>query len=270
MLSSAETHYRQQQRYAATALAASRRAWRLGNPVSLLPALTQLQQYAARDGAASVGDMLAEQNITAEPVAEVNTDHLAGVASDGRPLRSLLEQAATGTALDLMALTQVADAARVAAGVAIAARPRVGWTRMVTPPCCPRCAILAGKFFRWNQGFQRHPGCDCRHIPTTEDREGDVRTDPEQLFKQGRVNGVTRAERKAIAQGADLNQVINARRSLYVDDAGRRFTREATTRRGGSRGVNGVRLTPEQIYLDADGDRDEALRLLTQHGYLTS
>jgi hypothetical protein len=270
MLRAAEAHARQQQRYAATALAAARRAWGLGNPASLLPALVTLQRYAAEDGARSVADMLAEQNIDADPAGEVNVTRFAGVASDGRPLRSLLEQAKTGTSLDLMALTQVADAFRVSAGVAIAARPRVGWTRMVTPPCCPRCAILAGKFYRWNQGFQRHPGCDCRHIPTTEDREGDVRTDPQALFAQGRVNGVTRAEREAIEAGADLNQVINARRSLYVDDAGRRLTRESTTRAGGSRGVNGVRATPEQIYRDADGDRGEALRLLTRHGYLTT
>jgi hypothetical protein len=213
--------------------------------------------------------MLAEQNIDAQPQAQVNTSRLTGIASDGRPLRSLLEQAATGPALDIMTLTQLADAYRVAAGVAITARPRVGWTRMVHPPCCPRCAILAGKFFRWNQGFQRHPSCRCSHIPTTEDREGDVRTDPAELFKQGRVRGVTKAEQKAIDQGADINQVTNSRRSLYVDDAGNRLTRESTTRRGG-RGVNGVRLTPEQIYRDADGDRDEALRLLLQHGYLTS
>lgn len=270
MLASAEAYRLQQQRLATAALGASRRAWRLGNPTSLLPALTLLQGYAAQAGAQSVPDMLAEQNIDVAPQGTVNTNRLAGIASDGRPLRSLLEQATSGSALDLMALTQVADAFRVSTGVAITARPRVGWTRMVTPPCCPRCAILAGKFFRWNQGFQRHPACRCRHIPTTEDREGDVRTDPAELFKLGRVRGVTQAEQKAISQGADVSQVINSRRSLYVDDAGNRLTRESTTRRGDSRGVNGVRLTPEQIYRDADGDRDEALRLLMQHGYLTS
>jgi hypothetical protein len=270
MLASAETHARQQQRLTSAALAASRRAWRLGNPASLLPALTLLQGYAAQGGVASVADMLAEQNIDVQPQGQVNTNRFTGIASDGRPLRSLLEQASTGAGLDLMAITQVADAFRVAAGVAITARPRVGWTRMISPPCCPRCAILAGKFFRWNQGFQRHPACRCRHIPTTEDRDGDVRTDPAELFKQGQVRGVTQAEQKAIDQGADINQVINSRRSLYVDDAGTRLTRESTTRRGGGRGVNGVRLTPEQIYRDADGDRDEALRLLMQHGYLTT
>jgi len=267
VLRSSEAHYRQQQRYALVAIAAARRAWRLGSPVLLVPALTILQRAAAEDGAASVGDMLAEQNIDAPAVAEVNTAVLVGAASDGRPLGSLLEQAATLPALELMAVTQVADASRVAAGVEIAARPKVGWTRMVNPPCCARCAILAGKFFRWNQGFRRHPACDCRHIPTREDVAGDVRTDPQALFAQGRVSGVTKAEAKAVDAGADLNQVINARRSLYMDSAGRRLTREATTRRGG-RGVAGIRPTPEQIYREADGNQAEALRLLRRFGFI--
>jgi hypothetical protein len=261
MLASAEAYYRQSQRYTATALAASRRAWRLGNPLALLPALTLLQGYAARDGAASVGAMLAEQGIDSPPVAEVVTSALVGMASDGRPLGSLLTQATTSQALDLMAVTQVADAGRVSAGVAIATRPRVGWTRMVNPPCCARCAILAGRFYRWSAGFQRHPACDCRHIPTTEDVVGDVRTDPQELFNQGLVNGVTKAEQKAIADGADISRVINARRSLYVDDAGHKLTRELSTQ------VGGPRPTPEQIYRTAGG-RDAALRSLKKFGYI--
>lgn len=210
--------------------------------------------------------MLAEQNIDAPASADVNTDALAGIASDGRPLGSLLEQANTVTALELMAVTQIADAARVAAGLSITTRRDVGWTRMVTPPSCPRCVILAGKFFRWNTGFQRHPNCDCRHIPTRENLVGDVRTDPKAMFDNGQVTGVTRAEQKAIVAGADPSQVINARRSLYMDNAGRKLTREGTTRRGG-RGINGIRPTPEQIYHESAGDQDEALRLLTRFGY---
>jgi hypothetical protein len=261
MLQSSEAHYRQQQRYAAVAIAAARRAWSLGNPAALLPALAVLQGHAARDGAASVGDILAEQNIDAPPVAEVATAALIGVASDGRPLGSLLQQARSVAALESMAVTQVADSSRVAAGLAITTRQKVGWTRMVNPPCCARCAILAGKFFRWNVGFRRHPACDCRHVPTAEDVVGDVRTDPKALFAQGKVNGVTQAEQKAITAGADINQVINARRSLYMDSAGHRLTREGVTRRG-------VRPTPEQIYRDAGDDQGEALRLLRRFGFI--
>ncbi|WP_419404267.1 hypothetical protein, partial [Micrococcus sp. F3Y] len=54
--------------------------------------------------------------------------------------------------------TTVTDAARVAAGADMAARPRVqGYVRMLNPPSCPRCVVLAGRFYRWNAGFRRHP-----------------------------------------------------------------------------------------------------------------
>jgi len=264
VLRASEEQYRQQQRYATVGIAAARRAWGLGSPVGMLPALTVLQGLAARDGAAGVDAILAEQNIDAPASAEVNAEILTGVASDGRPLGSLLEQAATVGALELMVVTQLADAARVAAGLSIATRQKVGWTRMVNPPCCPRCAILAGKFFRWNDGFQRHPACDCRHIPTREDVAGDVHTDPQALFDQGLVNGVTKAEQQAISQGADLNQVVNARRSIYMDPAGRRFTREGTT----TKALGGPRPTPEQIYRTAGDDQAAALRLLSRFGYI--
>lgn len=263
MLQSALSHYRSQQRLQAVAIAAARRAWPRG-PQALTGVLMVLQRRAAQDGARSIADMLEEQGIDAPPDANVNAAVFAETASDGRPLGSLLEQAETPHALELMAVTQVADAARVAAGIGIAVRQDVGWTRMVTPPCCPRCAILAGKFFRWNTGFQRHPACDCRHIPTRENVAGDVRTDPRALFEQGQVNGVTKAEQKAISAGADQSQVINARRSLYMDNAGRKFTREAAK----GRGIGGVRVTPEQIYREAGDDRTEALRLLERFGYL--
>lgn len=233
--------------------------------MGLLPALTVLQGLAAQSGAEAVGAMLAEQNIDAPETDPVNTKALAGVASDGRPLGSLLEQATTEQALELMALTQIADAGRVAAGLSIAVRRHVGWVRMVTPPCCARCGILAGKYFKWNTGFQRHPMCDCRHIPTQEDVAGDVRTDPKTLFDSGHVTGVTRAEQKAIDEGADINRVINARRSQYMDDAGNRLTRDSTTRRG--TGI-AIRPTPEQIYRSAGDDQAAAVTQLKRFGYL--
>lgn len=265
MLQSAEAAFLLQQRYALTGIAAARRAWRLQNPRSLLPALTVLQGYAARDGAAGVGEMLAEQNIDAPEQDQVNPQALAGVASDGRPLGSLLEQADTEHALELMAVTQIADAARVAAGLSIAARRRVGWTRMVNSPCCPRCALLAGKFFRWNTGFQRHPRCLCRHIPTQEDVYGDVRTDPQALFDSGKVTGVTKAEQAALDAGGDFSRIFNARRGRYIDEAGHKLTFDATSRRG--TGIK-IRPTPEEIYRQAGDDQAAALRSLKKFGYI--
>ena len=38
-------------------------------------------------------------------------------------------------------------------------RPVGGYVRMVQAGACSRCVVLAGKWYRKNQGFQRHPGC---------------------------------------------------------------------------------------------------------------
>lgn len=73
---------------------------------------------------------------------------------------------------------------------------------------------------------------------------------------------------KAIRDGADPGQVVNARRGMAVS-AGRTVTTEGTSRRGFARSRLGgaVRLMPEQIYRDASS-REEAVRLLRLHGYL--
>lgn len=264
MLQSALQHYRSQQRLHAIAIAAARHAWPRG-PAALTGALMVLQKRAAQDGARSVGAALAEQGIDDAPDGEVNATALAETASDGRPLGSLLQQAETIHALELMAVTQVADAARVAAGIGIATRKGVGWTRMVNTPCCPRCALLAGKFFHWNTGFQRHPRCLCTHIPTSEDAFGDVRTDPKALFDSGKVTGVTKAEQAALDAGGDMGRIFNARRGRYIDQAGHRLTFDSTTRRG--TGIK-VRPTPEEIYRQAQGDQPAALRSLKKFGYI--
>jgi hypothetical protein len=141
-----------------------------------------------------------------------------------------------------------------------------GYVRMLNPPSCPRCAVLAGKWFGWNAGFKRHPECDCRHIPSRENLADDLRTDPQLAFKNGQIRGLTQAETKALTEGADIGQVVNARRSIYMDDAGHRLTRESTTRRGIFRG--GPRPTPEQIYRSAGKDREKAVELLQRFRYI--
>jgi hypothetical protein len=162
----------------------------------------------------------------------------------------------------------VADTGRAAASVDIAARPRVGYVRMLQLPSCPRCVILAGKFFRWNAGFRRHPRCDCRHIPSTENIAGDVTTDPYEYFRsldaaeQEKQFGKPAAN--AIRDGADIFQVVNANRGTKP---GGLITSEGTSRRGNFGRGRPPRLTPEGIY--AQGlPRTETLRLLEQNGYI--
>jgi hypothetical protein len=278
-------HYRAQQRLIVATLGLTRAEWsrmgadfdaswaRVGPRILLLTASAQLG--AARSGAAYVPDTLAELGTPVAPDGEVVPGAFSGVASDGRSLDTLLGESvirakvardngavasdaltAAGKALDMYVHTQVADAARGAASVAIAARPTVGWVRMVNPPCCGRCAVLAGKWFRYNQGFQRHPRCDCRHVPAPEDVAGDVGSSPKALFGGGHVKGLTSGQAKAISEGADPARVINASRK-----ASGMTTTEAAVR--GRR-----RLTPDGIYRMAT-TREGALQLLREHGYLT-
>ncbi len=270
-------HYRAQQRLIVATLGLTRREWsamdldnldaswaKVAPRINLLTASAQLG--AATNGAGYVGAVLEGYGEDIDPLGSVNPRAFAGVASDGRPLGSLLDGAvvrakatnsleAGGRWLDMAVHTQVADAGRGAASVAIASRPGVGWVRMVNPPSCGPCAVLAGKEYRYNQGFQRHPRCDCVHVPTTLANPFDHDGVSPALDQ---ITDLTEGERKALLEGGDLSRVINARRGGGL---GKMSTTELAKR-------GRVRLTPDGIFATAKG-RDEALRLLQSHGYIT-
>lgn len=287
----AEAHYAAQLRQAEAAVVLARRLWRgMGGDLEaswakIVRRLTLIvgsaQLGAARAGAAYVPESL---DFDPEVLGEVNPNRWAGVASDGRALDSLLfasvvrarthlgagdplPQAlgAGGKWLEGLVRTQVADAGRGAAGVAIAARPRVGYVRLVSPPCCQRCAVLAGKKFRFNTGFQRHPRCDCVHAPA---REGTFPKGYKADIDPSEIRDLTEAQRKAISDGADVNQVINSHRPKNRSADGM-TTSEGTTRRGlaGQRLGGQARMTPEAVYR-VSATREEAVELLKRHGYL--
>lgn len=251
--------------------------------VQALAALTTSQATAAAAASVYIDDVIDAQGIRAPAEGRVASLAFAASASDGRDLRSLLYEPAVRTlvaiqqgesiararaaglmSLDTIVRTQVADAGRAAEAVSIASRPKVkGYVRMLSMPSCSRCIILAGRWYRWNAGFRRHPRCDCRSIPAREDTAGDLTTDPRQAFES-----MTEAERKrvfgavgteAISDGADITKVVNANRGTY-EVTGRKFTHEAAGRR--------PRLMPSQILKEAKGNRAEAIRLLRLHGYL--
>lgn len=307
MLASALEHYRRQQRITAAGLVAAQKVQNAG-PFEVAKVVTAFQILAARDAVSSVQEMLDEQGIDDPPAGTIPPTAVAGIASDGRALDTLFDQAKTNFQFGMMVATQVQDAARTAAGVSIASRSRVGWVRMLNPPSCSRCAVLAGKWFKWNQGFERHPKCDCRHIPAQEADYADVTLSGDKWFhtlstaEQDRI--FTKAGAQAVRDGADLGQVVNARRGmrraqLYGHDAF--ITLEGTTRRGlafeslARRGgtvrtpeelairhtktgpelrrvhrerARSPRVMPETIYQIAP-TREEAIRLLKAHGYLT-
>jgi len=171
-------------------------------------------------------------------------------------------------------------------------RPVTGYVRMMNAPSCSRCVVLAGKFYKRNAGFARHPRCDCRHIPSTESLAGDMTVDPVAYFdsltkaEQDKTFGAAGGE--ALRSGANMGQVVNARRGMTTAQVGGRkilTTTEGTTRRGiayREMGVNRAtdiktagqrysrtvrpRLMPETI-LQVSTDRADYLRLLASNGY---
>ena len=310
-------HYRAMSRLQRSARAAAAVAWSSLSAAylseswdSVSPALeravSRLQLDAATRGAGYGARALADQGLYEAPEAWVDPSSLAGVSSRGASLGAALYSAIPHTkdliaggmpervalargreVLQMSAAAQVADAGRTAAGLDTFARPRVGYVRMLNPPSCSRCSVLAGRFYRNNEGFQRHPRCDCVHVPTTRteaaESEGLVH-DPyayfESLSESAQDKTFGKAQAQAIRDGADLFQVVNARRGMsYAGvsaDGSRRgqkvasdFTREGATRRALWGGANpkGKRLTPDAIY--AQGlPREATLDLLAKHGYL--
>jgi hypothetical protein len=158
--------------------------------------------------------------------------------------------------------------------------------------------------------------CDCVHLPTTliarNQHRGSVPSDDFSpttrpgaggrgfLDPNAYFNGLSRAEQdrvftaagaRAIREGGDMSQIVNARRGMYTTTTyGRtlRATREGTTTRGFfyrqerardiARGrvpaeigrqyrLTSPRLLPEQIFELAES-RDEAIAMLRRFGYL--
>jgi hypothetical protein len=294
-------NYRAQQRISVSTLGLARRLWaRLGvgdfdqawkalGP-QMLVVLMSGQQAAVQQSAEYVPAVLAEIGVDAAAVAEVVTRSLVGVASDGRNLADLLYQPIVQTrtalgqgmslpdaltsgrhSLDRIVTTQVADAGRAATSVEQAVRPSATrWVRMLVPPSCDRCTILAGRVYKWDASFDRHERCDCTAIPADENVAGDLTTDPRAAIEAAyhgdpTVTGLSRADLKAIVEdGADPAKVVNAKRGMFTEQ-GVKLTREGTKTRGKSRAP---RVRPESIYKLAGGDRAKAIQLLEKFGYI--
>jgi hypothetical protein len=197
-----------------------------------------------------------------QPKRAVDPEAFAGLTPAGEPVASLMylpaidakERIAAGTSpgsalrmaekpLTMYARTTVADAGRLSTAAGMGARPHAaGWYRMLQPPSCSRCAILAGKFYRYNRGFRRHPKCDCIHIPVRE-ADDSLLFDARKAIEAGKVTGLSKANTRAILEfGADPSQVVNALRGMYLA-GGRKFTTTGTTRSG----IAGARILARDI-----------------------
>lgn len=309
----AESYAEAQRAQTAAVVATVQRGWRRMDPddvtgswtrvrPSVLAMLTAAQVQAAAAAQAYVPSVLAAtgQQAADRPSAAVRTAPLVGVAGDGRDLGALMDGAAVGARqalaegatgrqalagrlswLSMVVSTVLADTRRGSESLAIGVRPVAGYVRMLVPPSCSRCVILAGKWFRKNQGFQRHPHCDCAHIPAAEASD-DLTVNPAEYFdslseaQQDRV--FTKAGADAIRDGADMNQVVNARRGMGTAQNGGQkvlVTTEGTTRRGWAHSRLGTsagggrrpRLMPETIAQVAT-DHQDYLRLLRANHYI--
>lgn len=192
----AAEHYRTQQRLAQAATSVATDAWRQVDQDRIIAswreasarvtvAVAAAQRAAAGQASGYVDRVLAEQGIAADADGRVDPAAFSGVASDGRELRSLVQRpahlavvalqrgervpralAAGQASLDLIVRTQVADAGRTADQVALVAhRSASGYVRLLVPPSCARCAILAGRWYPYSAGFSRHPRCRSGRLP---------------------------------------------------------------------------------------------------------
>lgn len=194
--------------------------------------------------------MLAEQDIEAAADALLNS--LAFTTEVDNMLAMI--KLAGDQGFDRLVESLVQDAGRAAESVATSVRPNIWHVRYLSPPSCGRCAVLAGRVYKYSEGFKRHPNCDCTMIPTTLANPAFIH-DPDALVRDGQVTGLSKADLRALTDGADLGQVVNVR----LRKAGLRESGRVLARRG--------RLTPEGIYASTN-TREEAVAALKAAGYL--
>jgi hypothetical protein len=300
--------------------------WRDGVATSA-PRLIELQAASIASADQYLVDILAAQGADTGAVAELAEDAFLDMTDGGGSwLRNLVyaPPSAYRDALDeglgrAAALSRagfvaravagdgVRDAGRVSRMVAMAARPQaLRYVRMLNGKSCARCAVLAGRRYRVS-AFQRHPGCDCFHVPIAE-ADRDWTTDPELYFRslseaeQDATFGKAAAEALRLSKNVEvtMGQVVNAQsgmttvtsfgRDLEVTTTGtsvrglagsllraeQGVTRQVigTTADGAPRTLrfaNAPRLMPDEIFRLAESegwDRAELIRQLTRFAYL--
>lgn len=339
----ARSHQRTRIRVASDAVQRASASWRTADldyleaswgviaPV-LVNQVAEAQRVAATQSDTFIDDAISVQGGRAGE-ATVNPDAFTGVMVDGREIGAAMYGAVTTTKaligrglaaprafeagsafLATIVQSAIADAGRQSDRVSMIAKQITRYVRVISPGACSRCAILAGKASA-AQAFDRHPNCHCTACPLPE-WDSPV---PSGFFKsaddyfeslapadQNRV--FTNAGAAAIRNGADIQNVVNARRGavgpggltevrsglkapLGYDVNGNRIrvfaTSEGTTLRGAYgraehrrqqelekrpgdryRRTTSLRLMPETIVQMAGGDAEKMRRLLKQYAYI--
>lgn len=293
-LQQARSHHARQASIAAAAVTTVGRLFRRRRPLSeILAAIASYQYASATTASVTMAAATGGRRPVAIPAA------FAGVSSAGfpisEPLVSTIDRFVPAppealpdiwwpsvetfmAAVEQLVESEIQDAGRSAAQVELNAAPDwQNYVRVLVPPSCKRCVVLAGRIYRDLEGFERHPKCDCVHWPVQDweqAHDAGLVSSPREAFEKGVIRDLTKAETQAIVDGADITTVINSSRGISTADLfGRRVkvTNYGTTKRSAWRKANPtllVRLRPESIYRIADGDPVEALRLLQVYGYI--
>lgn len=295
--------YRVGQRYSAAGLIEVRRVWRAMNLDDVdgswqqvgpeaVAAVGALQVGAAREASAYVPAVLAEQGTAAAPVATVEPLGFAR-GSSGLPLADVAatvpamvkrsigqgaERVALSRGLSLMegiTETLIADAFRLATAAEMTVRPDVTtWTRVLNPPSCGRCAVLAGKVFRWDASFPRHPRCDCKALPSTVVApEGSRLVDPRAYF-----DSLSPAEQdtrfgKGVAQrirdGDNLEAAVNSSRDRWRSRLRDERIKQLESDDGAAEANQPAETFMERL-IESARNRDSAVQALADNGYVAA
>jgi hypothetical protein len=197
-----------------------------------------------------------------------------GVDGSGRETSSLLRGAVTTTkeaiglglsatqsfeagAAYLMSMmkTALADIGRSSDMVSSVGKGFTRYVRVVEPGACSRCVILAGsdRF----KPFKRHPACKCTCQAVTEDDLA-KKYSPDAVFQSMSDSDQDRAFGKAGAQairdGADISQVVSARRGASGLSLASEVPAKGTLNRMRKTTI-GTRPdgTPVQVYATTEG-----------------
>lgn len=315
-LTRARNHYRNQQKIALAGVRAVRRVVKSAPTpatasVAATTTLATYQLASALNGARTMASE-AGRGLLGVPSAVAGTTQLGWPIET--PIETILARL-TGefeaeaqrltdqmlAGLDLFVQSEIIAAGADAAAVEITAGSEwTNYVRVLDLPSCERCVVLAGRIYKDLEGFARHPRCDCQHWPVTSWAEAEAAglvADPMVAFEKGQIGGyvvqpdgsqkwkpgLSVADRQAILYGADIQEVVLARRgggtrpkgmtnAITAEIFGRtvKATTEGTTRRAAWRKAHPnlpIRLRPESI-LEHAKDRADVLRLLRLYGYI--
>ena len=241
---------------------------------SLLAQTDSAQQAIALSADSYTSKLSQGYDFDEEP-SKLNPLAFVGVDGSGRSSESLLHGAVTTTKeavgaglssvqsmqagasyLATMTKTLFADTARATDTVSSIGSGYTRYARVVEPGACSRCVVLAGA--TQFKPFKRHPACKCsvQPIPAGE-YFGNPQYSPSGVFhsmseaEQDRAFG--KAGAQAIRDGADVSQVVSARRGASIGYASKMPSKSGWQRM--KKTTIGYRKdgSPVQVYATIEG-----------------